>query len=126
MGRGDYNPVSYTHLEAARHDKVVHRRIISIHSPRVGRGFVKVVVGNFEQISIHSPRVGRGNGVFDDVYLHADFNPVSDTHLDVYKRQLKYRPLDVCHQITIPILFLHGAQDELVDPDAVSYTHLRS
>ena len=63
--------------EAARHDKVVHRRIISIHSPRVGRGFVKVVVGNFEKISIHSPRVGRGNGVFDDVYLHADFNPLA-------------------------------------------------
>lgn len=37
--------------------------------------------------------------------------------LDSLESLLKYRPLDVCHQITIPILFLHGAQDELVDPD---------
>ena len=42
--------------------------IISIHSPRVGRGDSEIAEFRARLwISIHSPRVGRGDRIIDDV-----------------------------------------------------------
>ena len=58
-------------------------------------------------------------------YLRRKFDPVSYTHLDVYKRQVKLRvPAPELHLDIIGVVFVYVEDHEPAGLEPVSYTHL--
>ena len=73
-----FNPLAPCGARQSVLEHEQHAFLISIHSPRAGRDFKKLVSSaNYNRISIHSPRAGRDRGSPTRTPGRCDFNPLA-------------------------------------------------